>query len=195
MPRLASTAVALIILSSPALALTGWMPFDRAEGERRIRASIERLGAIAPIPPLSCQAAQISTRRCSVEVERGLVLEIVTTPASQRLDQDMVRLFAADDASGAVYEMRLRLDSARHSRPAASSYFDDLCPAMMLAAGIARSPNDARRRFEATFRRAVNRSASDGKPEVVKGSPASLLIEANTSGWATCTISASPIYR
>lgn len=197
MKRASLIAVALALLTVPSSASTDWMPFDRHEGERRVRSAVDRLGAIVPIPPLACQAARISTRSCSAEVERGLTIEVVTTPATQNLvgDADVVRRFAADDAEGSVYEIRLRLESVRHSKPAAASYFDTLCPALMLAAEIVRSPEEARRRYETTYRRAVNRYTSDGRPEVLKGRRASLVIEANTSGWATCKVSPSPLYK
>ena len=198
--RVASVVFGAVMLLGAALSpatAKDWFDFDREEALQRVRAAVERLEALAPIPPLRCRPRAMTLRYCLTEIVAGLEFEIVKT-----VDVDPFRAvpadyerFRDDENAGKVYEIEVRIRATSDRASSAATLFANLCPAIILAVRPSIGPRGAMRRFETQLRRSLNRSASgDGEIRLI-GNPDTLFIDSWRDGSAYCKVTAEDDYR
>lgn len=174
-----------------------WFDFDREEALKRVRAAVDRLEAIAPIPPLRCRPRPTVIRSCFSEVVAGLEIDFSTV-----LGMDQSRATAADHGRfmeseniGKTYEIEVRLAGERDRNPNAPAMFDALCAALILAVRPSLGVAGATRRYQTQMRRSINKAATgDGEVKLI-GNPETLIIDSWRDGAATCKVSAEDDYR
>lgn len=181
---------------SPAIG-KDWFDFDREEALRRIRAAVERLEVLAPIPPLTCQPNVQIVRYCESDIADGLQLLVSETAPHNGEGDQGVAAMRAFEAGGpaAVHEIQAALTVPRIPNPAATRMFADLCTAAILALRPSLGPAGARRKLTSALRRAMNKAAAGDGEIVVIGDPETLVVNAWPDGSASCNVTANSEYR
>lgn len=173
-----------------------WFDFNREEALSRMRAAVDAMEEIAPIPPLKCRPNPGGLRYCNAQVSRRLKLEVVTSlgiPTDHPEWKEKFTEFQKDEDAGRVYQITVSLADTDIRQSA--DMFDVLCVAAILSASPKTSIRAARRQYEASLRRSANMAATGDGLITVPGNPATFLIEITTSQSAYCTVSAEDDYR
>lgn len=180
-------AALLFAVPTSASFANDWFPFDRHEALRRIRAAIEKMERIAPIPELECRPNPSIIRYCAANLTSHLTLEIDETFRDKR-DYEAFR----NGSLGLVYEITavLKLDGAR-SRD--TEMFDTLCTASVMALRPSMSAEDAFRRYSTALRQSINKSKTDDSDTLVVGNPDTLITKASPFD-LSCAVSAEDDY-
>jgi len=189
-------AVAAALIAGGAHA-KDWFDFDREEALNRVRAAVDKLEAIAPIPPPRCRAQPTAIRHCLSEVVAGLEIDFSTVVGidPRRATAADHSRFLENENAGKAYEIEVRLSGERSRNASAPAMFDALCTAVILAVRPSLGVAGATRRYQTQMRRSINQAATGNGEVKLVGNPETLIIDSWRDGAATCTVSAEDDYR
>lgn len=186
--RVGMHAVLVFALGAGHAGAADWWNFDRNEALRRMRAAVDKMEAVVPIPSLQCGKPG-TLLRCKAEIRPGLMFFLTLTAAGAGADA-----FAAFHAgrSEGTYELGAELTALADDT--AWSQFQTLCVASYMAARPAATLIDAQRRVDSLLRSAANKSG-DGRGEAQHSDKISTFFLSVWKGRAIiCTASAEDDY-
>lgn len=190
-----SIGLSLVVFTTAGALAKDWFDFDRAGALQRLRAAVEKLDALAPIPPLRCRPRALAIRYCEAEIIRGVVLQVTTTPDVDKPSAADFQRFMDNEQEGKVYEIEVRIAMVRDRASEAAEIFDTLCKAAILAVRPSLGVRGAAQRYATYMRRSLNRAAAgDGEVKLV-GNPETLIIDSWRDGSAYCKVSAEDDHR
>lgn len=169
--------------------------FDRAQFMQRLRAEIDRMQVIAPIPDFACGKPS-TLRRCTAQVTPSVQITVSDTIGVDPHGPEAVTkpAFAAffAGAMGKMYDVSVRYNAATGG-PLDGEVADNLCVAVIRAIRPGLKPDAAQKRYRDTLRRAANKApAAAGRigEHSIKGKPDTLIISVDPGSSISCTITA-----